>query len=116
MRACCGVRIPEAAAAVLVAVSLAACGDDNNTNPPATPPAPAKAAVSPEPAPPRAPERPAPRTPRKPAPFAPDPVEFEEAEPLAEVSAWLERFRGFWEQRLDALATEIARGRRSSGS
>jgi hypothetical protein len=29
------------AAAVLLAVSLAACGDDDNTNPPATPPAPA---------------------------------------------------------------------------
>ena len=27
-------------AALLVAVSLAACGDDDNTNPPATPPAP----------------------------------------------------------------------------
>lgn len=39
-----------------------------------------------------------------------------EAERLEEVSAWLERFRGFWEQRLDALATEIARGRHSSGS
>ena len=32
--------------------------------------------------------------------------------PLAEVDAWLGRFRGFWEQRLDALGTEIARGRR----
>ncbi|MGW1893928.1 ArsR/SmtB family transcription factor [Streptomyces sp. NPDC002004] len=35
-----------------------------------------------------------------------------EAEPLREVDAWLERFRGFWEQRLDALGTELARGRR----
>ncbi|MYT25252.1 ArsR family transcriptional regulator, partial [Streptomyces sp. SID7760] len=34
------------------------------------------------------------------------------AEPLREVDAWLERFRGFWEQRLDALGTELARGRR----
>ena len=31
--------------------------------------------------------------------------------PLTEVDAWLGRFRGFWEQRLDALGTEIARGR-----
>ncbi|MEZ4452036.1 MAG: metalloregulator ArsR/SmtB family transcription factor [Nannocystaceae bacterium] len=35
-----------------------------------------------------------------------------EAGPLQEVDAWLEQFRGFWEQRLDALATEIARGKR----
>ncbi|MFI9173011.1 ArsR/SmtB family transcription factor [Streptomyces lincolnensis] len=35
-----------------------------------------------------------------------------EAEPLREVDAWLERFRGFWEQRLDALGTELARGKR----
>ncbi|MGW7364980.1 ArsR/SmtB family transcription factor [Streptomyces sp. NPDC054841] len=32
--------------------------------------------------------------------------------PLREVDAWLDRFRGFWEQRLDALGTELARGRR----
>ncbi|WP_020574337.1 ArsR/SmtB family transcription factor [Actinopolymorpha alba] len=32
--------------------------------------------------------------------------------PLREVDVWLERFRGFWNQRLDALATEIARGKR----
>jgi DNA-binding transcriptional ArsR family regulator len=32
--------------------------------------------------------------------------------PLREVDSWLERFRGFWEQRLDALGTELARGRR----
>lgn len=31
--------------------------------------------------------------------------------PLREVDAWLERFRRFWEQRLDALATEVARGK-----
>ena len=30
------------------------------------------------------------------------------------VDAWLEQFRGFWQQRLDALGTEIARGRRRS--
>lgn len=35
-----------------------------------------------------------------------------EVAPLREVDAWLDRFRGFWEQRLDALATEIARGKR----
>ena len=32
--------------------------------------------------------------------------------PLQEVDEWLERFRGFWERRLDALATEVARGKR----
>jgi DNA-binding transcriptional ArsR family regulator len=32
--------------------------------------------------------------------------------PLREVDVWLERFRGFWSQHLDALATELARGRR----
>lgn len=31
--------------------------------------------------------------------------------PLREVDQWLDRFRRFWEQRLDALATEVARGR-----
>ena len=28
------------------------------------------------------------------------------------VDDWLEQFRGFWEQRLDALGTELKRGRR----
>jgi DNA-binding transcriptional ArsR family regulator len=32
--------------------------------------------------------------------------------PLQEVDIWLERFRQFWSQRLDALGTELARGRR----
>ena len=32
--------------------------------------------------------------------------------PLKDVDAWLERFRRFWEPRLDALAAEIARGKR----
>lgn len=32
--------------------------------------------------------------------------------PLQEVDIWLERFRRFWSQRLDALATELARGKR----
>ena len=35
-----------------------------------------------------------------------------EAAPLRDVDEWLARFRGFWNQRLDALATELARGRR----
>lgn len=34
------------------------------------------------------------------------------SEPLQEVDMWLEQFRRFWNQRLDALATELARGRR----
>ncbi|HEY6556915.1 MAG TPA: metalloregulator ArsR/SmtB family transcription factor [Polyangiaceae bacterium] len=33
-------------------------------------------------------------------------------EPLREVDAWLAPFRHFWETRLDALGTEIARGKR----
>ena len=32
--------------------------------------------------------------------------------PLREVDLWLEGFRRFWTQRLDALGTEIARGKR----
>jgi DNA-binding transcriptional ArsR family regulator len=36
-----------------------------------------------------------------------------EAAPLREVDVWLEPFRRFWSQRLDALATELARGRRA---
>jgi len=32
--------------------------------------------------------------------------------PLREVDRWLERFRHFWEERLDALGEEIARGQR----
>lgn len=38
---------------------------------------------------------------------------------LQEVDAWVEQFRVFWDQKLDALGTEIARGkkaRRSSGA
>jgi DNA-binding transcriptional ArsR family regulator len=35
-----------------------------------------------------------------------------ESEPLHEVDAWLDPFRRFWEQRLDSLATELARGKR----
>jgi DNA-binding transcriptional ArsR family regulator len=32
-------------------------------------------------------------------------------EPLAEVDAWLDHYRGLWHQRLDALHTEVARGK-----
>ena len=32
--------------------------------------------------------------------------------PLQELDAWLDRFRGFWTPHLEALATELARGRR----
>ncbi len=35
-----------------------------------------------------------------------------DATPLAEIDDWLRPFRRFWSQRLDALATEIARGKR----
>jgi DNA-binding transcriptional ArsR family regulator len=37
-------------------------------------------------------------------------------QPLAEVDDWLGRYRALWEQRLDALHTEIARGKRERGS
>jgi len=33
-------------------------------------------------------------------------------QPLREIDAWLDNFRRFWESPLDALATELARGRR----
>ena len=35
-----------------------------------------------------------------------------DAEPLREVDAWLDPYRHLWTQRFDALATELARGRR----
>lgn len=35
-------------------------------------------------------------------------------EPLQEVDMWLEPFRRFWDQRLDALGTELKRGRRKA--
>ena len=35
-----------------------------------------------------------------------------EAAPLRELDDWLEHFRRFWTQRLDSLATELARGKR----
>jgi DNA-binding transcriptional ArsR family regulator len=37
-------------------------------------------------------------------------------EPLAEIDDWLGRYRALWERRLDALHTEIARGKRERGS
>lgn len=33
--------------------------------------------------------------------------------PMRDVDAWLDRFRGFWSHKLDALATEVARGKRT---
>ncbi|MFF5288471.1 ArsR/SmtB family transcription factor [Paractinoplanes globisporus] len=33
-------------------------------------------------------------------------------EPLAEIDQWLSRYRALWEHRLDALHTEVARGKR----
>ncbi len=36
-----------------------------------------------------------------------------DAEPLSEIDVWLSRYRSLWTQRLDALGTEIARGKRA---
>ena len=36
-----------------------------------------------------------------------------DARPLADVDAWMERFRRFWDPAFEALATEIARGKRA---
>ena len=38
------------------------------------------------------------------------------AEPLAEIDEWLGPYRALWEHRLDALRTEIARGKRERRS
>ena len=38
-----------------------------------------------------------------------------DAAPLRDIDDWLERFRTFWPVRLDALATEIARGKKARG-
>lgn len=35
-----------------------------------------------------------------------------ETAPFREIDDWLDSFRGFWEHRLEALATEVARGKR----
>src|SRR5215469_13406452 len=37
-------------------------------------------------------------------------------EPLAEIDEWLGRYRALWEQRLDALHTEVARGKANQGA
>jgi DNA-binding transcriptional ArsR family regulator len=37
-------------------------------------------------------------------------------EPLAEIDEWLARYRTLWEQRLGALHTEVARGKRERRS
>jgi DNA-binding transcriptional ArsR family regulator len=39
-----------------------------------------------------------------------------ESSSLQEVDAWVGRFRRLWEPRLEALATEIARGKRKRGA
>jgi DNA-binding transcriptional ArsR family regulator len=36
--------------------------------------------------------------------------------PLHEIDTWLDRYRRFWTQRMDALGTELARGRRERGT
>jgi DNA-binding transcriptional ArsR family regulator len=38
------------------------------------------------------------------------------ADPLADVDEWLGPYRALWEQRLDALHTEVARGKRERRS
>jgi DNA-binding transcriptional ArsR family regulator len=35
-----------------------------------------------------------------------------DATPLKQVDEWVQRFSGFWETKLDALATEVARGKK----
>ncbi len=37
-------------------------------------------------------------------------------EPLAQIDDWLDRYRSLWEQRLDALHTEVARGKKRRGA
>lgn len=39
-----------------------------------------------------------------------------EAGPMRAVDAWLDRFRVFWTPKLEALATEVARGKRGRRS
>ena len=39
-----------------------------------------------------------------------------DAAPFHELDDWLDHFRGFWTQRLDSLATELARGKRERRS
>lgn len=37
-------------------------------------------------------------------------------QPLAEIDEWLGRYRALWQQRMDALHTEVARGKSRRGS
>ncbi len=37
-------------------------------------------------------------------------------DPMRDIDAWLDRFRAFWTPRLEALATEVARGKRGARS
>ena len=37
-------------------------------------------------------------------------------QPLAEIDEWLGQYRALWQQRLDALHTEVARGKRDRRS
>jgi DNA-binding transcriptional ArsR family regulator len=39
-----------------------------------------------------------------------------DSRPLEEAASWLDQFRGFWQRKLDALETEIARGKRERRS
>lgn len=39
-----------------------------------------------------------------------------QAQRLQEVDTWLDRFRVFWQQQLDALAGEVARGKQKPGA
>ena len=36
-----------------------------------------------------------------------------DAQPLKDVDVWLDRFRAFWEPKLEALATEVSRGKKA---
>lgn len=38
-----------------------------------------------------------------------------EPAPLQQVDDWLDRFKGFWIHKLEALATEVARGKKERG-
>jgi len=38
-----------------------------------------------------------------------------EPAPLQQVDDWLARFKGFWTHKLEALATEVARGKKERG-
>lgn len=39
-----------------------------------------------------------------------------DVEPLQSINSWLDRFRSFWEPKLSALETEVARGKKKRGS